>query len=253
MRTLLFLLLAGQLLIPDVSCALTVCNPAGQTEEGVYIDAVLEQSGGLKVGFPRAERETMTPGNDGLEDFNELFLARGWGDGLPLIPPTPERVEAMVAGYDLPGDFPIATLAPMEGVATVEKIAVNAVMAGCEPRHMPLLVAAVEAVSQPEFDLRGMSTTTNPDAVLTAVESRSSSPVLFRVRQWDSQGWGLTSTPSSSSARDRSPAVVRRVLTIPVTGGRPLLAASRAAVSSVPRSISISWTSHTGWEYRVDR
>ena len=122
MRLSCFMLLVGILMIPDPSCALVVCNPAGQTEEGVYIDAVLEQSGGLKVGFPRAEREAMTPSNDGLEDFNELFLARGWGDGLPLIPPTPERVEAMVAGYDLPGDFPIATLAPMEGVATVEKL-----------------------------------------------------------------------------------------------------------------------------------
>lgn len=171
------MLLVGILMVPDPSCALVICNPAGQTEEGVYIDAVLEQSGGLKVGFHRAERETMAPGDDELEDFNELFLARGWGDGLPLIPPTPERVKAMVAGYDLPGVFPIATLAPMEGVATVEKIAVNAVMAGCEPRHMPLLVAAVEAVSQPEFDLRSMSTTTNPDAVLMIV----SGPIVEKM------------------------------------------------------------------------
>ena len=212
MRTLLFLLLAGQLLIPDVSCALTVCNPAGQTEEGVYIDAVLEQSGGLKVGFPRAERETMTPGNDGLEDFNELFLARGWGDGLPLIPPTPERVEAMVAGYDLPGDFPIATLAPMEGVATVEKIAVNAVMAGCEPRHMPLLVAAVEAVSQPEFDLRGMSTTTNPDAVLMIV----SGPIVEKM--------GLNAGTGTFCRGNRANACISRALHLVIQnvgGSRP--------------------------------
>lgn len=212
MRTLLFLLLAGQLLIPDVSCALTVCNPAGQTEEGVYIDAVLEQSGGLKVGFPRAERETMTPGNDGLEDFNELFLARGWGDGLPLIPPTPERVEAMVAGYDLPGDFPIATLAPMEGVATVEKIAVNAVMAGCEPRHMPLLVAAVEAVSQPEFDLRGMSTTTNPDAVLMIV----SGPIVEKM--------GLNAGTGTFGRGNRANACISRALHLVIQnvgGSRP--------------------------------
>lgn len=212
MRTLLFLLLAGQLLIPGVSCALTVCNPAGQTEEGVYIDAVLEQSGGLKVGFPRAERETMAPGDDELEDFNELFLARGWGDGLPLIPPTPERVKAMVAGYDLPGDFPIATLAPMEGVATVEKIAVNAVMAGCEPRHMPLLVAAVEAVSQPEFDLRGMATTTNPDSVLMIV----SGPV---VRQM-----GLNAGGSTFGRGNRANAAISRALHLiiqNVGGSRP--------------------------------
>ena len=212
MRLSCFMLLVGILMIPDPSCALVVCNPAGQTEEGVYIDAVLEQSGGLKVGFPRAERETMTPGNDGLEDFNELFLARGWGDGLPLIPPTPERVEAMVAGYDLPGDFPIATLAPMEGVATVEKIAVNAVMAGCEPRHMPLLVAAVEAVSQPEFDLRGMSTTTNPDAVLMIV----SGPIVEKM--------GLNAGTGTFGRGNRANACISRALHLVIQnvgGSRP--------------------------------
>ena len=113
--------------------------------------------------------------SDGIEEVNALFLRRGCGDGLPLVPPTQERVESMVAGYDLPGDFSIATLAPMDGVATVENI--NAVMAGCEPRHMPLLVAAVEAVSRDEFDLRGVSTTTNPDAVLMIV----SGPIVEKL------------------------------------------------------------------------
>lgn len=177
LRSFLFLLTV-LVLFPCVCKALTVCNPAGQTEDGLYIDAVLNQTTGKETAFPRTERESLEAAGDELEAFNALFLSRGWGDGLPLIPPTPERVDSMVAGYDLPGDFPIATLAPMEGVATVEKIAVNAVMAGCEPRHMPLLVAAVEAVSKPEFDLRGMSTTTNPDAVLMIV----SGPVVKALR-----------------------------------------------------------------------
>ena len=148
---------------------MTVYNPAGKTEDGIYVDALLSQTTGEKTSFPRASFETLDVKSDGIEEVNTLFLRRGWGDGLPLVPPTRERVESMVAGYDLPGDFSIATLAPMDGVATVENIAVNAVMAGCEPRHMPLLVAAVEAVSRDEFDLRGMSTTTNPDAVLMIV------------------------------------------------------------------------------------
>lgn len=212
MRVLFFLLLVGQLLAPGVVQALTVCNPAGQTEDGLYIDAVLEQSGARKTAFPRAERETLQITGDELEEFNTLFLARGWGDGLPLIPPTPERVEAMVAGYDLPGDLPIATLAPMEGVATVEKIAVNAVMAGCEPRHMPLLVAAVEAVSQPEFDLRGMSTTTNPDAVLMIV----SGPVVKEM--------GLNAGCSTFGRGNRANASISRALHLiiqNVGGSRP--------------------------------
>lgn len=75
------------------------------------------------MDFPRADTETIEAAGDGLEAFNALFLARGWGDGLPLVPPTPERVKAMLAGYDLPDDFPIATLPPLDGVATVGKIA----------------------------------------------------------------------------------------------------------------------------------
>ena len=207
------LLLAVVLCLPASTCAaLTVCNPAGQTEDGLYIDAVLEQTSGRKTGFPRAERETISSGSDELEAFNALFLARGWGDGLPLIPPTPKRVEAMIAGYDLPGDFPLATLAPMEGVATVEKIAVNAVMAGCEPRHMPLLAAAVEAVSQPEFDLRGMSTTTNPDAVLMIV----SGPIVEKM--------GLNAGTGTFGRGNRANACISRALHLiiqNVGGSRP--------------------------------
>ncbi len=196
----IFFLLMAQFLFPCAVKALTLCNPAGQTEDGVYIDAVLNQTTGKDTVFPRAERETPELAGDELEAFNTLFLVRGWGDGLPLVPPTPERVEAMIAGYDLPGDFPIATLAPMEGVATVEKIAVNAVMAGCEPRHMPLLVAAVEAVSHPEFDLRGMSTTTNSDAVLMIV----SGPIVKKM--------GLNAGTGAFGRGNRANASISRAL-----------------------------------------
>ena len=132
MRIILsFLFAAGLFLMPPAQAAsLTVCNPAGQSEDGVYVDTILASSSGTAVDFPRADTETIEAAGDGLEAFNALFLARGWGDGLPLVPPTPERVKAMLAGYDLPDDFPIATLPPLDGVATVGKIAVNAVMAG---------------------------------------------------------------------------------------------------------------------------
>ena len=139
MRIILSYLFAAELFLmpPAHAASLTVCNPAGQSEDGVYVDTILASSSGTAVDFPRADTETIEAAGDGLEAFNALFLARGWGDGLPLVPPTPERVKAMLAGYDLPDDFPIATLPPLDGVATVGKIAVNAVMAGCEPRHMP--------------------------------------------------------------------------------------------------------------------
>lgn len=207
----LFALLGACLLVSPAVAGLTVCNPAGQTEDGVFIDTVLETSSGVVNNASRTATEVIE-GRDELEAFNTLFLARGWGDGLPLVPPTPERVAAMVAGYDLPGDFPIATLAPMDGVATVEKIAINAVMAGCEPRHMPLLVAAVEAVSQPEFDLRGMSTTTNPDAVLII----ASGPIVEQL--------GLNAGTTTFGRGNRANASISRALHLVINnvgGSRP--------------------------------
>jgi hypothetical protein len=75
----------------------------------------------------------------------------------------------MLTGADLFPEYVVAVLDPMGGQATVEKIAVNAVMAGCEPAHMPILIAAVEAIARPELDLRGVSTTTNPDIPMLIV------------------------------------------------------------------------------------
>ena len=214
MRIILsFLFAAGLFLMPPAQAAsLTVCNPAGQSEDGVYVDTILASSSGTAVDFPRADTETIEAAGDGLEAFNALFLARGWGDGLPLVPPTPERVKAMLAGYDLPDDFPIATLPPLDGVATVGKIAVNAVMAGCEPRHMPLLVAAVEAVSQPEFDLRGVATTTNPDSVLVIV----SGPIVKRL--------GINAGTNTFGRGNRANACIGRALHLIINnvgGSRP--------------------------------
>jgi hypothetical protein len=75
----------------------------------------------------------------------------------------------MLEGADISPSFVITSLDPMGGQATIEKIAVNAVMAGCQPACMPVLIAAVEAASETDLDLRGWSTTTNPDAALLIV------------------------------------------------------------------------------------
>src|SRR4029079_4238541 len=91
---------------------------------------------------------------DAFERMNEMFLEHGWGDGFPLWAPTRERVDAMLKGCRKPPQHVVAVLAPGMGEATVEKIAINALMAGCEPAHMPLLMAAVEAISEPRFMLR---------------------------------------------------------------------------------------------------
>jgi hypothetical protein len=93
--------------------------------------------------------------------FQKLATDAGWGDGLPVIPPTEARVREFVAAS---GHFPdelIADIPPRNGRATVEKIAINAVMAGAPSESMPLLIGAIEAMSDPDFNLFALNTTTS--------------------------------------------------------------------------------------------
>ena len=86
-----------------------------------------------------------------LEEVNEFYYKKGWAYGMPVIPPTEEAVKEMCSGTDLPRDYLVAKIPPMYGKATVEKIAVNAVMAGCLPVHMPVLIAAVQTMVDPRM------------------------------------------------------------------------------------------------------
>ncbi len=81
-----------------------------------------------------------------LPEVNQFYYRRGWTDGLPIFPPTEEAVAEMLTGTDLPRDQNVATLVPRRGKATVEKIAINAVMAGALPTYMPLLIAGVKCL-----------------------------------------------------------------------------------------------------------
>jgi hypothetical protein len=97
-----------------------------------------------------------------LEDVHEALHARGVTDGLPVVPPTPERVMGMLEGTSRDPQDLVATLPPYDGKATVEKVAINAVMAGCAPEHLPVVLAAVAAAAQPQFALHGLVATTHP-------------------------------------------------------------------------------------------
>jgi hypothetical protein len=99
--------------------------------------------------------------DDDPVEFQKLATDAGWGDGLPLIPPTEERVRAFVAASGRFPDEVVSEIPPRNGRATIEKIAVNAVMAGAPAESMPLLVATVEAMTDPEFNLFALNTTTS--------------------------------------------------------------------------------------------
>ena len=110
-------------------------------------------------------------------DDIEVWFEKGVTDGLPVVPPSRERVERMLAGttrgrHDLVGE-----VAPNYGRATVEKIAINAVMAGCRPEYLPVVLAAVEAASDPAFNLHGVSTSTHFSAPLIVVHG----PIRTRI------------------------------------------------------------------------
>jgi hypothetical protein len=102
-----------------------------------------------------------------VPDPIEDLFARGVSDGLPAVPPTAERVRAAVAASGRRGDELIGLVAPADGRATVERVAVNAVMAGCRPEYLPVVIAAVSAICDPAFALLGVSGTT--DAVTPLV------------------------------------------------------------------------------------
>ncbi len=107
--------------------------------------------------------------SDEWTDLQHELIQRGWGDGLPLVPPTEARVVSMVHGSGSTANDIVAVIAPRMGVATVELIATNAVMAGCKPQHMPLLMTAIQAMTEPQFNLYGCQATTHCVAPLLIV------------------------------------------------------------------------------------
>lgn len=97
---------------------------------------------------PEVERFEGEDSLDAVNIMNRKYLDRDWGDGFPLIPATAPAVERMLKGTSLPPEHILCDLPPGEGLATVEKVAINSVMAGALPEHMPVIIAAVKAVSQ---------------------------------------------------------------------------------------------------------
>jgi hypothetical protein len=104
-----------------------------------------------------------------LEDEVEALYHRGWTDGLPVVPPTEIRVHAMLEGTSRAPEEVVAIAPPDLVDCTVEKVAINAVMAGCKPEYLPVVLAAVEAVCTDEFNIHGVIATTMPVAPVVVV------------------------------------------------------------------------------------
>jgi hypothetical protein len=147
-----------------------------------------------------------------MQDDPESWFDKGVTDGLQVVPPSRERVARMLAGTGRDAATLIGEVPPNYGRATVEKIAINAVMAGCRPEYLPVLLAAVEAACDPAFALHGMSTSTHFSAPLIVVNG----PIRARI--------GVNSSFGVFGPGYRANATIGRalrLLMINVGGARP--------------------------------
>lgn len=147
-----------------------------------------------------------------LEDEMEALFDRGWSDGLPLVPPTERRVLAMLEGTTRKPDEIVAQVPPDLASCTVEKVAINAVMAGCRPEYLPVVIAAVEAVCTDTFNIHGVLATTMPVGPVLVVNG----PVRRRI--------GMNAGINVFGQGNRANSTIGRALQLVVRnvgGGRP--------------------------------
>ena len=146
------------------------------------------------------------------EDEHELCFSRGWSDGLPVVPPTPVRVLRMLKGTSRNPQENIGAIPPNNAPCTVEKVAINAVMAGCKPEYLPVVLAVVEAVLEPEFAMHGLLCTTWFSGPMVIVNG----PVARRI--------GMNSGVNALGQGNRANATIGRALQLVIRnvgGGVP--------------------------------
>ncbi len=146
------------------------------------------------------------------DDAIEVCFERGWSDGLPVTPPTDVRVLRMLTGTTRSAAEVIGKIPPNLADCTVEKVAINAVMAGCKPEYMPVLLAALEAALEPVFTLHGVLATTYFSSPIIIVNG----PVTKRI--------GMNSGINALGQGNRANATIGRALNLIVRnvgGGRP--------------------------------
>ena len=143
--------------ITDLGADLPVMRPGCGS---LSVDPNLEDE--LRVRFTSSTLHSRHVELASAEDEFESMFTRGWTDGLPVIPPTPERVLRMLTGTTRSPQDIVAIAPPNLVELTVEKIAINAVMAGALPEYLPWIITALEAVCNDEFNMHGVLATTMP-------------------------------------------------------------------------------------------
>jgi hypothetical protein len=162
----------------------TVPHPIGGVEPGELDDAVLAVVDDViralttaPDGVAAGATAQVDEGPADPVEFLSFAEEHGWSDGLPMIVPTADRVAAAVAASGVAAGTELGLVPPSDRMATIEAVAANAVMAGCLPEVMPVVVAAVRAVLEPAFNLQALATTTHPVTPLVMVHG----PVVERL------------------------------------------------------------------------
>lgn len=149
---------------------------------------------------------------DTWDDEIEACFDRGWSDGLPVVPPTDARIMRMLDGTPRKPDEIVGDVPPNLSPITIEKVAINAVMAGCRPEYMPVVIAALEAALQPEFTMHGLLCTTCFSSPIIVVNG----PIARKI--------GMNSGINCLGQGNRANATIGRALQLiirNVGGGRP--------------------------------
>lgn len=173
-------------------------------------DPVIAERHATIVGERRLQARRVELGTD--EDEAEAMFERGWSDGLPLVPPTPARVVRMLTGTTRDPQDVVAVVPPDLVECTVEKVAINAVMAGCRPEYLPVVLAAVEAACTDEFNMHGLLATTWFSGPVIVVNG----PITRAI--------GMNSGINALGPGNRANATIGRALQLVIRnvgGGRP--------------------------------
>jgi peroxiredoxin len=179
------------------------------------------------------------------DDVHEFLFDRGLTDGLPVVPPTPERVLRMLTGTKRDAQELVAVVPPNMAPATVEKVAINAVMAGCRPEYLPVVLTAVEAMCTDEFNIHGVSATTMGATPMVLING----PIRDRL--------GLNYKLGALGAGHRANAAIGRAIRLVlrnVGGGRP--GGTERSTLSSPSKYTLcfaEWEERAPWEpYHVE-
>lgn len=141
----------------------------------------------------------------------DYFYQQGWTDGLPIVPPTPEKVEKMLDYVRFKGNEILGVIPERQREVTTLKVAINAVMAGCLPSYMPIVVSAVQAILEPSFGIHGVTSTTGGAGILIVVNG----PIIEELSMNTSKNFLGSSTNRANATIGRA----IRLLILNVGGG----------------------------------